>query len=179
MAQEPLEQEVTSNNPESTAPKPAAPAGQYRPSGQGGQSRPSGQYRPAGQGGQGGGFRPRPGGAGGSGPSRDRDRDKDGGPGGRPFRRGGPGGPGGPGGRFQPRRKVCLYCANKEKQIDWKNLDDLRRFVNDNGGIFPRRKTGMCAKHQRGIAVAIKRARHIALLPYTGEQIRIMGNKRS
>ncbi len=80
--------------------------------------------------------------------------------------------------RFQPRRKVCLYCVNKEKIINWKNTDDFRRFINDSGGIFPRRKTGMCAKHQRRVAIAIKRARHIALLPYTSEHIRFSGNRR-
>lgn len=89
--------------------------------------------------------------------------------GGRPYNRRG---------RYQPRRKVCLYCAHPEKTIDWKNLDDLRRFTNDSGGIYPRRKTGLCAKHQRRIATAVKRARHIALLPYTSEHVRIMGQGR-
>ncbi len=73
------------------------------------------------------------------------------------------------------RRKVCLFCADKTKEINWKKIDNLRRFIGDNGSIFPRRKSGACAKHQRRIAVAIKRARHIALLPYTTEHIRIMG----
>lgn len=102
----------------------------------------------------------------------------------RPFRGGGgsSGGGSGAGGgrrsRFQPRRKVCLYCAEKERVIDWKNVNDLRRFIGDSGSIFPRRKTGMCAKHQRAVAVAIKRARHIALLPYTSEHVRITGQGR-
>ncbi len=109
----------------------------------------------------------------------DRRRSQGGGGGGgdrRPFR--GPGGPGGRRSRFQPRRKVCLYCAEKERVIDWKNVNDLRRFIGDSGSIFPRRKTGMCAKHQRSVAVAIKRARHIALLPYTSEHVRITGQGR-
>lgn len=90
------------------------------------------------------------------------------------------GGPGGPRrGRFQPRRKVCAYCADPEKVIDWKNLDDLRRYISDSGGIFPRRKTGMCAKHQRHVAIAIKRARHIAVLPYTSEHVRVTGQGRN
>ena len=73
------------------------------------------------------------------------------------------------------RRKVCAYCVDKTKVINWKNTDDLRRYVGDSGSIFPRRKTGLCAKHQRSVAVAIKQARHIALLPYTTEHIRLMG----
>jgi small subunit ribosomal protein S18 len=84
---------------------------------------------------------------------------------------------GGRRGRFQSRRRVCLYCADSEKKINWKNVDQLRRFISDSGGIFPRRKTGLCARHQRRVAVAVKRARHIALLPFTSEHIRIMGQK--
>ena len=93
--------------------------------------------------------------------------------GGRPFRGGNRRG------RWQPRRKVCLYCVEKERVINWKNVSDLRRFTSDSGIIFPRRKTGLCAKHQRGVAVAIKRARHIALLPYTSEHVRVTGQQRS
>jgi small subunit ribosomal protein S18 len=77
--------------------------------------------------------------------------------------------------RRYTRRRVCIFCVDKNATIDWKQVDGLRRFVADNGAIYPRRKSGLCAKHQRGIAVAIKRARHIALLPYTTEHIRIMG----
>jgi len=77
-------------------------------------------------------------------------------------------------GRYH-RRKVCMYCADKSKVIDWKNVDGWNRFIADNGAIFPRRKTGMCAKHQRSLAVAVKRARHMALVPYTTEHVRIMG----
>ena len=80
-----------------------------------------------------------------------------------------------PTGRFQPRRKVCMFCADRMKVIDWKNLDTLRRFMNSNGSIRPRRKTGTCAKHQRQLAVAIKRARHLALTPFTDEHVRLYG----
>lgn len=101
------------------------------------------------------------------------------GPGDRGGDRGGPGDRGGNGprraGRFQARRKVCIYCVDKEKVIDWKKTDELRRFVNESGGIFPRRKSGLCAKHQRHVAIAVKRARHIALLPFTSEHVRVMG----
>jgi small subunit ribosomal protein S18 len=76
-------------------------------------------------------------------------------------------------GRFH-RRKVCLFCADKSKEINWKKLDDLRRFVGVNGSMYPRRKSGLCAKHQRRVAVAIKRARHLALMPYTTEHVRLM-----
>ena len=75
---------------------------------------------------------------------------------------------------YQPRRKVCAFCADKKNVIDWKKSDSLRRFINDSGYIRSRRKTGTCAKHQRRLAVAIKRARHMALLPFTMEHVRIM-----
>ena len=76
---------------------------------------------------------------------------------------------------FRSRRKVCAFCVERVKTIDWKDHDRLRRFVNDGGGMRSRRKTGTCAKHQRRLAVAIKRARHMALLSYTVEHVRIMG----
>ena len=76
--------------------------------------------------------------------------------------------------RFRSRRRVCVFCADKTKTLDWKKADDLHRFVGDSGEILPRRKNGLCARHQRGMAVAIKRARHLALLPYTNDHIRIM-----
>jgi small subunit ribosomal protein S18 len=91
------------------------------------------------------------------------------------------GGPGNSGNRpfkrrgFRPRRKVCAFCVDKEKVIDWKRSDDLRRFVNESGFIRSRRKTGTCAKHQRRLAIAIKRSRQMALLPFTQEHVRIMG----
>ena len=79
------------------------------------------------------------------------------------------------GGRFRSRRKVCSFCVDKVKSIDWKDVDGLRRYMNSNGSIRARRKTGTCAKHQRQLAVAIKRARHLALTPYTDEHARFMG----
>ena len=65
------------------------------------------------------------------------------------------------------RKKVCALCANKDLVLDYKNADQLRKFVNEKGKILPRRATGACAKHQREITQAVKRARHIAILPYT------------
>jgi small subunit ribosomal protein S18 len=70
--------------------------------------------------------------------------------------------------RFMGRAKVCAFCAEKVKHIDYKNHDLLRRFITERGKIRPRRQTGTCAKHQRAVAKAIKRARHIALLPFIG-----------
>ena len=67
------------------------------------------------------------------------------------------------------RKKVCPLCANKELVLDYKNADQLKKFINDKGKILPRRATGACAKHQRDITLAVKRARHIAVLPYTQE----------
>ena len=64
------------------------------------------------------------------------------------------------------RKKVCPLCANKELVLDYKNADQLKKFINDKGKILPRRATGACAKHQRDITLAVKRARHIAILPY-------------
>lgn len=71
--------------------------------------------------------------------------------------------------RFSPRRKVCYYCSEDIKHIDYKQIDVLRRFVSDRGKIRPRRQTNLCAKHQRLATVAIKRARHMALLPFVTE----------
>ena len=65
------------------------------------------------------------------------------------------------------RKKVCPLCADKNLVLDYKNADQLKKFVNDKGKILPRRTTGCCAKHQRDITTAVKRARHIAVLPYT------------
>jgi small subunit ribosomal protein S18 len=80
-----------------------------------------------------------------------------------------------PGTRFHPRRKVCTFCVDKVKVIDWKDIDALRRFMGSNGSIRARRKTGTCAKHQRQLAVAVKRARHLALTPFTDEHVRLAG----
>ena len=65
------------------------------------------------------------------------------------------------------RKKVCLLCSDKNFELDYKNLEQLKKFVNDKGKILPRRTTGACAKHQRDITTAVKRARHIAILPYS------------
>ena len=67
------------------------------------------------------------------------------------------------------RRKVCQFCVDKIEHIDYKDLARLRRFVTERGKIQPRRMSGNCAKHQRQLSEAIKRARAIALLPYTAE----------
>jgi small subunit ribosomal protein S18 len=74
--------------------------------------------------------------------------------------------------RFIPRRKVCTFCTDKVEVIDYKQPELLRRFLTDRGKIRPRRRTGTCAKHQRRLATAIKRARHLALLPYVAEHLR-------
>ena len=73
---------------------------------------------------------------------------------------------------FTRRRKVCAFCLEKSKAVDYKDVATLRRYLTDRGKIRSRRKTGTCAKHQRRLAVAIKRARHLALLPFTAEHIR-------
>ena len=72
-----------------------------------------------------------------------------------------------PRGGRRPRRKVCDFCANKVEFIDYKDVNRLRRYISERGKISPRRMLGTCAKHQRQLAEAIKRARAIALLPYT------------
>ena len=69
----------------------------------------------------------------------------------------------------RPRRKVCTFCVDKVEHIDYKDLAKLRRFITERGKILPRRISGNCAKHQRQVTVAIKRARNIALLPFTAE----------
>jgi small subunit ribosomal protein S18 len=70
-----------------------------------------------------------------------------------------------------PKRKVCFFCANKNEVIDYKNPDKLRAYLSDRARIDPRRRTGTCAKHQRALATAIKRARHLALLPFVPEHV--------
>ena len=72
--------------------------------------------------------------------------------------------------RYYQRRRVCSFCVDKMDYIDYKNVPRIRRFLSDRARIEPRRKTGNCAKHQRGLALALKRARHLAMLPFTGEQ---------
>ena len=67
----------------------------------------------------------------------------------------------------RPRKKVCNFCVDKVEEIDHKDVEKLKKYVSDKGKILPRRVTGTCAKHQRKVTVAIKRARTIALLPFT------------
>lgn len=72
--------------------------------------------------------------------------------------------------RFRrPRKKVCTFCVDKNAKIDYKDVAKLRRFVSERGKIVPRRVTGTCAQHQREITTAVKRARHLALLPYVSD----------
>lgn len=110
--------------------------------------------KPEGTGGEGGG--------GGRGP---REGGREGGP-----RRGGGGGPrregGGGGRRFFRRRKVCKFCTEKMDHIDYKDVKLIGQFISERGKILPRRVTGVCTPHQRGLKVAVKRARNIALLPF-------------
>ena len=67
------------------------------------------------------------------------------------------------------RKRVCVFCGSGKEPIDYKDPNKLKRYVSERGKILPRRITGNCAKHQRALTVAIKRARHVALLPYTVE----------
>lgn len=142
------------------APPDAPPAAPRRPSPEGGERPPYRQDRPP------GGPSSRPGE-----PERRYGGDREGRPGGRPpYGGGGPRGEGGFGRRPPPRRrrrgKVCGFCVNKIIYIDYKTVDRLRHFVTDRGKILPRRITGSCARHQRMLTRAIKRARNIALIPF-------------
>jgi len=76
--------------------------------------------------------------------------------------------------RFPVRHKVCYFCAENTDYVDYKDTDLLRRYVSERGKIRPRRQTGVCAKHQRRLTIAIKQARQIALLPFVAE----MGQRR-
>ena len=69
----------------------------------------------------------------------------------------------------RPRKKVCAFCVDKVEYIDYKDAAKLRRFITERGKILPRRISGNCAKHQRQVTLAIKRARNIALLPFTAD----------
>ena len=79
------------------------------------------------------------------------------------------------GSKYVPKRKVCSFCSDKIDVIDYKDAAKMRQYISDRGKIDPRRKTGTCAKHQRAIAVAIKRARHLALIPYVPAHINKTG----
>ena len=69
----------------------------------------------------------------------------------------------------KPRKKVCHFCADRVEAIDYKDVARLRKYVSERAKILPRRTTGTCAKHQRELTTAIKRARHVALLPYSND----------
>ena len=92
-------------------------------------------------------------------------------PRGRPPAGGGRGGPSGGGGfrrgrpRYYARRKVCGFCVNHVTYIDYKDIGVLRRYISDQARIESRRKSGVCSKHQRGLALAVKRARFLAMVP--------------
>ncbi len=88
--------------------------------------------------------------------------------------KGRPGGKWG-GSKYVARRKVCTFCANKSTRIDYKDIGLLGRYLTDRAKILPRRRTGNCARHQRALANAIKRARYLALLPYSADHIYEMG----
>lgn len=79
------------------------------------------------------------------------------------------------GARYVPKRKVCAFCSDSSRVIDYKEPAKLRQYISSRGKIDPRRKTGTCAKHQRILALAIKRSRHLALLPYVAAHIRKTG----
>ncbi|MFV0527531.1 MAG: 30S ribosomal protein S18 [Lachnospiraceae bacterium] len=64
------------------------------------------------------------------------------------------------------RKKVCVFCGKEQNEISYKDVNKLKRFISERGKILPRRVTGNCAKHQRAVTVAVKRARHIAIMPY-------------
>jgi len=139
-----------SDNQENTANRAPRPA-EGGPVGDRGGDRPEGAPGPRRE----GGYRP------------DSDR---GGPRGDRGDRGDRGGFGGPRGRHKTffKRKVCKFCI-KKATIDWKDAGGLKRFTSERGKIMPRRITGTCAKHQRELARAIKRARSLALLPYVSK----------
>lgn len=67
------------------------------------------------------------------------------------------------------RKKVCAFCGENVQPVDYKDVNTLKKYISERGKILPRRVTGTCAKHQRAVTTAVKRARHVALLPYTVE----------
>jgi len=134
-------------NPQAPPAAPTAPSGQS--SGPGGSSGHSGGH---------------------SGPSGPGGPSRFGGPGGPRPQGGRPGGPAKRGKRsFIRKKKVCRFCVDKSDYIDYKKSEILAPFLQERGKILPRRMTGTCARHQRWLAVAIKRAQNIALLPFAAE----------
>ncbi|NLK43599.1 MAG: 30S ribosomal protein S18 [Tissierellia bacterium] len=71
--------------------------------------------------------------------------------------------------RYKPRKRVCSFCVDKSSHIDYKDVNKLKKYITERGKILPRRISGNCAKHQRELTTAIKRARQVALLPYSAE----------
>ena len=69
----------------------------------------------------------------------------------------------------RPRKRVCSFCVDKVQSIDYKEIGRLRKYITERGKILPRRISGNCAKHQRQLTIAIKRARNVALLPFSAE----------
>lgn len=83
---------------------------------------------------------------------------------------GGEGGERGERNKFFAKPKFCQFCADKNLTIDYKNVELLKKYVTEDGNIRPRRQSGACAKHQRVVAAAVKQARHVALLPFSGAE---------
>jgi small subunit ribosomal protein S18 len=77
--------------------------------------------------------------------------------------------------KYIPKRKICFFCRDKVEHIDYKDVASLRPYISDRGKISPRRKSGTCARHQRALTTAIKRARHLALLPFVAAHINRTG----
>ena len=77
--------------------------------------------------------------------------------------------------KYIPKRKICFFCRDKVGHIDYKDVTILRPYITDRGKISPRRKSGACAKHQRALTIAIKRARHLALLPFVAAHVHKTG----
>jgi small subunit ribosomal protein S18 len=77
--------------------------------------------------------------------------------------------------KYIPKRKICFFCRDKVEYIDYKDPAILRPYISDRGKIAPRRKSGACAKHQRALTISIKRARHLALLPFVSAHIQKTG----
>lgn len=71
--------------------------------------------------------------------------------------------------RFRPKKRICSFCADKKATIDYKDINNLKKHISDRGKILPRRVSGNCSKHQRELTIAIKRARQVALLPYSAD----------
>lgn len=70
---------------------------------------------------------------------------------------------------MRPRKKVCAFCVERANEIDYKDIAKLRKYITERGKIVPRRVSGACSYHQRALTIAIKRARHVALLPYVND----------